>query len=114
MHTQNNSGSVFSNTASHNFRTHRYAQSIIKVADYCYRWSVVCLSVNKLSPQGRRDDMPPPMVVRLAADLRPTADGSAIRISLVADQLQAASVPRLRQTDGSRYRLMTPYGGRAQ
>ena len=36
---------------------------------------------------------PPPMALRLAADLRPSADGSAIRTSLVADQLQAASVP---------------------
>ena len=33
------------------------------------------------------------MVVRLAADLRPSADGSAVRTSLVARQLQAASVP---------------------
>ena len=35
----------------------------------------------------------PPMAVRLAADLRPSADGSAVRTSLVAGQLQAASVP---------------------
>ena len=27
---------------------------------------------------------PPPMTVRLAADLRPSADGSAVRTSLVA------------------------------
>ena len=33
---------------------------------------------------GRRDDMPPPMAVRLAADLRPSADGSAVRTPLVA------------------------------
>ena len=33
------------------------------------------------------------------ADLRPSADGSAVRTSLVAGQLQAASVPRLGQTD---------------
>ena len=32
---------------------------------------------------------PPPMAVRLAADLRP----SAVRTSLVAGQLQAANVP---------------------
>ena len=44
--------------------------------------------------RGRRDDMPPPpMAVLLAADLRPSADGSAVRTSLVAGQLQAASVP---------------------
>ena len=48
---------------------------------------------NKLSPRGRRDDMPPPMAVRLAADLRPSADVSAVRTYLVAGQLQAASVP---------------------
>jgi len=33
---------------------------------------------NKLSPRGRRDDMPPPFAVRLAADLRPSADGSSV------------------------------------
>jgi len=37
--------------------------------------------------------MPSPMAVRLAADRRPSADGSAVRTSLVASQLQAASVP---------------------
>jgi len=37
--------------------------------------------------------MPPPMAVGLTADLRPSADGSAVRTSLVAGQLQAASVP---------------------
>ena len=37
--------------------------------------------------------MPPTMAVRLAADLRPSADGSAVRTSLVADQLQAARAP---------------------
>ena len=45
---------------------------------------------NKLSPRGRRDDMPPPMAVRLAADLRPSADG--IRRRHMA-KLQAASIP---------------------
>ena len=51
--------------------------------------------LNKLSPQGRRDDMPPPapVAVRLVADLRPSADGSAVCTSLVAGQLQAASEP---------------------
>jgi len=60
-----------------------------------YRGSLLRHPVyNELSPRGRRDDMPPPpqMAVRLAADLRPSADGSAVRISLVAGQLQAASV----------------------
>jgi len=41
----------------------------------------------------RRYAPPPPMAVRLAADLRPSADGSAVRTSLVAGQLQAASEP---------------------
>jgi len=65
------------------------------------------------------------MSVRLAADLRPSADGSAVRTSLVAGQLQAASVPIAMgscatqpacyslgwdgQTDGWRYRLVFPY-----
>jgi len=55
---------------------------------------------NKLSPRGRRDDMPPAdgsstaaypfaanqdvMDPQIAADLRPSADGSAVRTSLVA------------------------------
>ena len=43
---------------------------------------------NKLSPRGRRDDMPPAdgssTVAKIAADLRPSADGSAVRTSLVA------------------------------
>jgi len=46
---------------------------------------------NQLSPRGG-DDMPPPMAVRLATDLRPSADGSAVRTPVVA-KLQAASVP---------------------
>ena len=44
----------------------------------------------------RRYAPPPPTAVRLAADLRPSADGSAVRTSLVAAavaKLQAASVP---------------------
>ena len=45
---------------------------------------------NKLSPRGRRDDMPPPMAVRLAADLRPSADGSAVRTMA---KLQRTNVP---------------------
>jgi len=41
------------------------------------------------------------MAVRLVVDLLPSADGSAVRTSLVAGQLQAASVPinRPGQTD---------------
>ena len=50
-------------------------------------------NTNKLSPRGRRDDMPPPMAIRLAVDLCPSADGSTAYTSLVAGQLQAASVP---------------------
>jgi len=35
----------------------------------------VCVCANKLSPWGRRDSIPPPMAVRLAADLiRPRTD----------------------------------------
>jgi len=66
-------------------------------------WTVVWIDVlslclnsiastdNKLSPRGRRDDMPPPTrmevrrwAVKIAADPRPSADGSAVRTSLVA------------------------------
>ena len=36
---------------------------------------------------------PPPMAIRLAADLRPSVDGSAVRTYQVAGQLQAASMP---------------------
>jgi len=42
-----------------------------------------------------------PMAVRLAADLHPSADGSAVRTSLVAGQLQAASVPIAQPVKGS-------------
>ena len=52
--------------------------------------------VKKVSPRERRDDMPPAdgssTVAKIAADLRPSADGSAVRTSLVTGQLQAASV----------------------
>jgi len=43
--------------------------------------------LNKVSLQGRRYDMPQPMEFaggKIAADLRPPADGSAVRTSLVA------------------------------
>jgi len=43
---------------------------------------------NKVSPQGRRNDMSPAdgssTVAKIASDLRPFADGSAVRTSLVA------------------------------
>ena len=45
-------------------------------------------------PGGGETICPPPMAPRLAADLRPSADGSAVRTCLMADQLQAASVHR--------------------
>jgi len=59
----------------------------------------------------------------IAADLRPCADRSAVRTALVACRaaalpiaygasgLGAACLGQLGQTDGSRYRLMPPYGG---
>jgi len=59
------------------------------------RGSTACVS-NKLSPRGRSGETicpSPLMAVRLAVDLRPSADGSAVRKSLVAGQLQAASEP---------------------
>ena len=60
--------------------------------------------------------LPPPMAVRLAADLRPSADGSAVKH--ISGGWPAAGSQRAfslgwdrqmgRQTDGSRYRLMSP------
>jgi len=56
---------------------------------------------------------PPPMAVRLAADLRPSTDGSPVRTWLSCRQQHAYSLGQLRhgtdrQRDGSRYRLMPP------
>jgi len=46
------------------------------------------LNKNKVSPRGRRDDMPAAdgtsTVAKIAADLRPSADGYAVCTSLVA------------------------------
>jgi len=53
---------------------------------------VAKLTPHKLSSRGRRDGRRQ-FDSRAAADLRPSADGSAVRTSLVAGQLQAASVP---------------------
>ena len=69
-----------------------------------------------LSPRGRRDDMPPPIAVRLVADLRPSADGSAVRIWLSCRQQHAYRVGSCasraaatwdRHTDIQTYRLLT-------
>ena len=38
-------------------------------------------NTNEVSPPRRRDEMPPPMAVRLVADPRPSTDGSAVRTS---------------------------------
>ena len=40
-------------------------------------------NITSYRPRGRRDDMPPAGAIRLAADLRPSADGSAVRTSSV-------------------------------
>jgi len=48
------------------------------------------IPANKVSPRGRRNDMPPPLadgsstVAKIAADPRPSAEGFAVRTSLVA------------------------------
>jgi len=42
------------------------------------------MTKNVIAPGAARRCMPPPMAVRLAADLRPSADGSAVHTSLVA------------------------------
>ena len=48
----------------------------------------------------------------IAADLRPCADGSAVRIALVACSSTAGlDAGTDRRTDGSRYRLMRLYSG---
>jgi len=58
-----------------------------------------------------------PMAVRLMADLRPSTDWSAgctVQISCgrpAAGSQRAYSLGWNKQTDGSRYRLMPPYGG---
>ena len=62
-------------------------------------WSMRSVVSEASSNKGRRDDMPPPrrwqFDPKIAADLHPSADGSAVRTSLVAGggKLQAASVP---------------------
>ena len=74
---------------------------------------------NKVSPRGRRDDMPPPMAVRRWKKsrriyVRPrTGPRSAHLWWPAVAKLQAAGVPiaqaaapRDRQTDGSQYRLI--------
>ena len=67
---------------------------------------------NKVSPRGRGETIcPPPMAVRLAEDLRPSADGSAVRTWLSCRQpacLQPRAAARLEQlrhgTDRRTYR----------
>ena len=69
--------------------------------------------MNKLSPGGGETIWSTPMAVRLVADRRPSADGSAVRTSLVvrpaAGSQRAYSLGWDRQTggqtNGSRYRL---------
>ena len=73
---------------------YRWAYAMQAKNNYEYWTPRFCRDIPNFSSKlSRRDDMPPPMPVRLAADLRPSADGSAVRTSLVAGQLQAASVP---------------------
>ena len=52
-------------------------------------------TVTTYRPGGGETICPPSMAVRLAADLRLSADGSAVRTSLVAGQLQAAACVRI-------------------
>ena len=58
---------------------------------------------NKASPRGRRDDMLPDdgssTVKKIAADLRPSADGFAVRTSLVAGGGYAAGSQRAYSLD---------------
>jgi len=76
---------------------------------------------NKVSPWGRRDDMPPPlMVVRSKNNLGESTSVRG-RTSLMAGGVKAASSQLAyslgwdrqmdRQTDGSQYRLMPPTQG---
>jgi len=60
-----------------------------------YALTALSTVYNKLSPRQRRDDMPPPMAVRFAADLRPYADGSAVRTWLSCVPIaQGSCAPR--------------------
>ena len=54
-----------------------YASEIVTLVRACSETSHRPGGAETISP-------PPPMAVRLAADLRPSADGSAVRTSLVA------------------------------
>ena len=54
------------------------------------------------------------MYIKIAAGLRPFADGSAIRAFLVAGGAYSLGSCAMGQTDGPRYRLMPPYGGVAR
>ena len=70
------------------------------------RWSYL----KQVIAPGRRDDMPPPMAVRLAAAVRPSADRSAVQTWLYS--LGGAGTDR--RTDGRTDRsisLMLPFGG---
>ena len=87
----------------------RYASSYIYTDHFIIYKQVI-------APVATRRYAPARMQVRLAADLRPSADGSAVRTRLNCRQpacLQPRAAARLGlgQTDGSRYRLMPPYGG---
>jgi len=59
-------------------RTQPVYVSVLQSDSLCICWASTGY-LNKLLPQGgKRDDVPPPIAVRLAADLRPSADGSAV------------------------------------
>jgi len=93
-----------------NKRPYKYSKNNNKLLQHWQRKAATLLQQYstvqcKLSPRGRRDDLPPPTAVRLEADLRPSADGSAVRTWLSCRQptcLQPRASARLGlgQTDG--------------
>jgi len=60
---------------------------------FLYNYTTEPAQLKQVIAPGAARRYTPLTAVRLAADLRPPADGSAVHTSLVAGQLQAASVP---------------------
>ena len=119
-------GGIFNNhlVANFNLPVEKVWKSVKVWCSYCreFLWNAVYIETHKLSPRDRRDDMSP-------ADGSSTHSGStSVRgrvhsphiTKLQAARVHAYSLGQLRhgrnrrtdsQTDGLRYRLISPYGG---